>query len=241
MGGWLKISSLHRPFAWWKRCVLCLTATAVSETRLCTTCAARLRSIARPIKPEAKVTSLYRYRPPMRDLLLRAKVKSDHRALDLLAELVVTHPAALALAAWADDLIVCPSSLWGRLRGRLDVAFHIGTRIAAHVDRPVRSAPPHLYWRLRKRARHKRHAAEAGVHVPRPWRATFDHWQRRLHRELDRPLRLLIIDDVTTTGQTLRAVARHLPEEAEVRVLTLAAGQIKGLDDAFGLPRSGAV
>lgn len=220
-----------RPSAWrwWKTCVLCLVEPAGPiDAMLCHACRRRLDRLGRRVGSSAQITALFRYRTSMRDLILRAKVQSDHRALDLLTRLAVGHPAAIAVATWADVLIVCPSSLWGRARGRLDVAHHIAAGLGAKVGRPVLPGPPHLYWRVRKRAQHKQEIQSQGTRLdggpPWPWRRSLDGWVRRLNVDEEAGRRFLLVDDVVTTGQTLHSVAAHLPEGARFRALTLAKG-----------------
>ena len=178
---------------------------------------------------------LYRYEGLMRDLVWRAKIKDDHRALDLLLHCGLL-PKALAWGHWADLIIAAPSSLWGRLRGRLDVAYHLAHSVGRHVQKPVFPAPWHLYWRLSKNAQKRlseRHSGEQGS-SPSTWeRRHLGAWSRRLPVSPDPGgascVRILVVDDVLTTGSTLRRVGSALSKafclrgfRPELRALALA-------------------
>lgn len=223
----------------WNSCTLCglrpaqrpalRPSVSGGAPRVCADCAVDLRQLA--CRSRAGLLSLYQYRGSVRELVLRVKVQSDHQALDLLTDLFVTRAEVGRAGAWADAVMACPSSLWGRLRGRLDVGHALGLRVARLAGKPLLPAAPDLYWRLRKRAlvpnsgRHVTTAPPAwlrramGGRVER-WRASVLAVARD---EVAGP-RLLLVDDVVTTGQTLREVTEALPAGCRVRALTLAAG-----------------
>ena len=170
-------------------------------------------------------TSLYRYEGVVRGLVLRAKVQGDHRALVLLGELVRRSARVGEMAAWCDGVVAAPSSLWGRLRGRLDLAAYLAEVVAASVpaSRPLVPAPLHLFWRLRKHALLSRaERGEAGRRELPPWLVHVS--LRRFERHAGE--RLLLVDDVVTSGETLRSLRNALAEDGrQLRVLTLAAAK----------------
>lgn len=218
---------------WTPRCGHCyslLPLESSSGRRLCCVCADALATHALKPRSDAALTSLYQYRGLVRSFVLRAKVRSDHPTLDLLQALALRRPEAERAAQWADAIMACPSSLWGRARGRLDVAHHLAAGLACATGRPLVTAAPHLFWRLRKRARHK-HGNE-GRREPGPWPwsdRSNQRWDARWHARAFQ--RLLLVDDVVTTGHTLCTVIATIPQGCQVRALTFAAGA--GAQEAY--------
>lgn len=172
------------------------------------------------------IASRFRYEALARKLILRVKVQSDHRALKLLLQLAKEDASARQLASWADAVIVAPSSLWGRVRGRLDLAAELGQELADACQRPLIKAPWDLRWRWRKHARKKRAERQRQGRATRLCR----HWSRaRFEIQFQRTLasstgRILIVDDVVTTGATLKDLMASIKSPGrEVRLWTLAS------------------
>jgi predicted amidophosphoribosyltransferase len=236
--------------------------------RICGYCRDELDELRLPPRSRAPgsgvpgSTSLYRYEGLVRHLVLRAKVHGDRAALAFLVTLVVfgRAKAVAAAASWADAVIPAPSSLWGRLRGRLDLAYHMAAAVAALGGRPLLSAPFLLHWRLRKQAlqqrssrRLSRSAAQNAAPTAAPNAARWNVFPpQRLQRWSDHRFdlalaaialhptsspdvaesaippdlpALLLIDDVVTTGATLRRLSAAVAPSAprRVRALTFAA------------------
>lgn len=181
---------------------------------------------------------LYHYHGLMQTLIWRAKIRDDHRALDLLQSCALL-PKAITAGQWADVIVSAPSSLWGRLRGRLDLACHLAHALAQHVQKPLVPAPRHLYWRLSKNA-HKGSAERwAGATTALSTRRETRHllaWAQQLAVSPDnrgtRPMRILVVDDVVTTGSTLRRVGSALTKACQLhgirpqlRALALASSR----------------
>jgi len=175
------------------------------------------------VQLDGPLTSLYRYRGLVRRLLLRAKVQGDLQALALLAELAACHCACRKTLAPVQLIVPCPSSLWGRLRGRLDVAHHTAMRLAHVADTPLAPSPWHLYWRWHKRAqmRRARHGLiEVRPSLSRMAVASERAWQNR-HTKADDPSVVLLVDDVVTSGYTMMTTAAAT-KQANLRFLSLA-------------------
>jgi predicted amidophosphoribosyltransferase len=169
-------------------------------------------------------TALYHYEGSFRRLLLRVKVEGDLVALALLTSLALARPESAALAGWAEVVVAAPSSLWGRLRGRVDACHAVAAALAEAHGRPLAGAPWQLHWRTRKRAQIARGARIVSPEDPGRWGAALARgWlERRGPRLAGR--RVLLVDDVSTSGMTLletaAALARAGPEE--IRLLALA-------------------
>ena len=158
--------------------------------------------------PEGNLRACFEYRGLLRRLVLRAKVRGDQRATDLLLDLCVKHPSSLSLCQTADVLVAAPSSLWGRLRGRFDLAMLLALHLGTRHSLPVLPAPAHLYWRMTKSARLSREqrAKRASILPPRLIQRAKENWRASL-RALGPNPRLLLIDDIVTTGLTLKTTA----------------------------------
>ena len=201
----------------WRICVGCCSQRGLStippSSLLCVSCVDELNELrceARVIQlggpPLVDITGLYHYQGLVRRLILRAKIGGDLQALQLLLALVATHPARGGLLAWADGLMPCASSLWGRVRGRIDIAGQICSQ-QGDSSRPISLAPLHLHWRWRKHALlQRRQRVHSNQELP--------HWLRSVSNALcakalanANTTKLLLIDDVVTSGDTMRRTA----------------------------------
>lgn len=208
-----------------KMCISCFDSTdnSISSSRpnLCAACSTHLRKLARNQRKIAlgrwSCRSLFAYDDPIRSLVMRAKVQSDHQAITCIEQLFQSDCTARGLALWCDAIVTAPSSLWGRLRGRFDLAYFIAAALAESSDRPLLPAPRQLYWRIRKRARmQNRSIGEASKKI---------FVGGRCMPLTSSKQRLLIIDDIVTTGHTLMETASALESSSSVdlRFLTLAS------------------
>lgn len=160
--------------------------------------------------PALQEMSLYKYEAGLRELVLRAKIRGDHRALRSLQALFADHPLTQSLANWAQFIVPAPSSLWSRIRGRFDVAWLIAKELSVQSQVPIASAPRLLYWNIRKRALLGNRALSPDVYA------------HPLTPDPSAP-RFLIVDDVVTSGYTLMRVKQHMT--GHIRFLTLASAQ----------------
>jgi len=212
-------------------CTCCLQNQTPVGALLCSSCSARLAVIAlHPTEefPQNSVVSLYKYRKPLTKMIHRAKIRDDIPALRALTYLLASAPVSLTRAAWATHIMPAPSSLWGRLRGRYDIAWLAADTLARHAHKPLLEPPRHLYWRLRKQARlapGKRSALRTPApETAIPTSSTFTSSNPDAPSSRT-PAHLLIIDDVVTTGDTLRrlqSVLRRLYPNCQIKCLTLA-------------------
>ncbi len=152
------------------------------------------------------VQSILPYRGWFREQCLRAKVDSDFSALELLIELLCFSPM-ISLAMHDIDVITpVPSSLWGRINGRFDLAMAIADHLARVYQKKLVLLPNAKYfWRLVKRSRLSRHAKVANTRN-RPADEGSGEAKPTLRgkAQLGR-LRVLVVDDVVTTGFSLKS------------------------------------
>jgi predicted amidophosphoribosyltransferase len=183
---------------------------------LCQACAQEIWSLRLTRIPEFEsrtpVQALYSYDKLIRRLIWRAKIKDDHRALDALVSFGL-HPIALYEAKRADLIIPAPSSLWGRMRGRLDIAAHFAEALGNQTKTQVLPCPWHLHWRIKKNA--QRSASERRLKKPLSIRSISEKialsaWCKSMGQTASGARHILVVDDVVTTGTTLTQVGRCL-------------------------------
>jgi predicted amidophosphoribosyltransferase len=192
-------------------CLVCSELLAVSGDRLCLRCSSnleRLRLSAFDGERCREITSVFRYEEPLRSLVLKAKIRDDYLALNLLLDFFGSAPEVSELGIWCDAVMPAPSSLWGRARGRFDVAFMLARRVSVLLHRPLVTAPNHLYWRFKKRALEEKSSI-------------FQIGQTISESARFRRPKTLVVDDIVTTGFTLKRTASALVDH-EIRCLALA-------------------
>jgi predicted amidophosphoribosyltransferase len=152
---------------------------------------------------------LYQYQGELRRIVLQAKVKSDPRALALLVHLFLGIVDVHLLAKWADIIVPMPSSLWGRLRGRFDCAAVMAEAIAKEHAKPISKIDGLVWWRWRKQAFKGNYERECKMGQ------VGDNavWQDK---------KILLIDDVATTGATFSTIADMIGASCDIRGVALA-------------------
>lgn len=191
-------------------CCLCRCVELSREVYLCSEC---LHSFGNGLsRLRFGVRSLYPYHHEMRQLILGAKVKSRKRELFSLVELVVNHPKALSVAKEVDFVMPASSSLFSRLRGRYDIAWFLAEELGRKAGVPIRAPPLRLSFRVKKRAG----ALRKGE------RFQLVSYGKGLGEKEERKPRLLLVDDVFTTGFTLNLLAEALQQQFSLRFLTLS-------------------
>ncbi len=196
-----------------KLCIVCFHWRESKIPRVCDDCLSDFH----PGLVSSYSFAVYHYRADLRDLITRAKISGDLPALSLLTDLFLNCESVKRFGQWADLIIPAPSSLWGRLRGKYDIAYELAAALARQMTKPHRSAPCSLYWRLKKRSQQHR-KNDTNQFFPPP--------------QTEGQRKILLIDDILTTGRTLHEVAAFYPNDA-IQFLTLAsASGIQG----FGNP-----
>jgi predicted amidophosphoribosyltransferase len=170
---------------------------------LCPTCKWALR----PGRTRTSFCSLFRYEGLLRDLLLRAKVQNQPEALSALVGLCNTHTATQRAIEGVQYVMPAPSSLWGRVWGKADIPWHVAKALCRTYGTSFLSPPFALRWRWHKQAHRKRTKG-------------FFYFTHTPHSPFLPGL--LLVDDVATSGETLRRVAERLENRYRIYFLVLA-------------------
>ena len=163
----------------------------------------RLKIGLKYLERMAPVCSLYHYRHSIRSLVLNAKVSNEWRSVDACKQLMLNHPGLRDYLTGVEAVMPAPSSLWGRWRGRTDLAYILAQSISESFGVPMVLAPLKYYWRYQKRAR-----------IPGEIRrdhGTLGSLKKDYASNLTDSLGpYLIVDDVITTGHTLATLQAGL-------------------------------
>lgn len=151
-------------------------------------------------------------------LILKAKAKECWASFRLLLRIVLRDPMIAEWLGPADILIPAPSSLWSRLRGRIDLPLYLSQELAKKYQKDHYHVPGTLWWRWQKRALARGYY---DLRLP-PDRHTIPAKHPRLSMCIPEGARVVIMDDVITTGHTLREISARLPTKLNVRFLVLA-------------------
>ena len=187
-----------------KLCIVCYRWQASRIPKICDDCCVEFVAG----NQDEYSISLYHYQTVLRDLVRRAKIQGDMPAISLLIFLFLDAAQTTSLATWADVIMPAPSSLWGRLRGKLDIAFALASQLARVHGKPLQNSPHSLYWRLKKRSQQQDRGR--GYEIARNPPNALGY------------RRILLVDDVLTTGQTLHEIAAFFPDDS-IKFLTLAS------------------
>jgi len=148
-----------------------------------------------------------RYEGVARRFLLAAKVGGNREILDALGEQLVAALLATGFADGASAVVPVPAHVWRKLRRGFDPALDLARIVAASFDLPLRrgvltrSSWPGPASKRLSRARR----VEAALRVFRARRSAEGE-------------RILLVDDVMTTGATAAACARALARAGAVEV-----------------------
>lgn len=179
---------------------------------MCGTCLATVRpapQLAVPPGLDALFVP-FAYEGVVRELVARAKYRNRHAALSWLA-----HQMAITVAQGAPvDVVTWAPTTARRRRARgFDQAELLATAIASELHRPVR-------------ARLRRGAGAAQTGATRAARADAPIFvPTRTNGVRPRAEAVLLVDDVITTGATLRAAARALRGGGTVHVVGVTAAR----------------
>jgi predicted amidophosphoribosyltransferase len=188
-------------------CTLCetLAETLISPPWICTGCATALGGDSEPSYFRVgshQVTALFGYGATARQLILRAKTKNDTAALGVLLKL-----CAPRVADWMSNrptagwlVVPAPSSLWGRLKGRFDIALMAAESFFSR-DQILRSSLPGSFFRA-KRAGHNEITT---IDALSPLSGRFFIKNKDIFNRISTATHIVVVDDVMTTGFTMRS------------------------------------
>ncbi len=162
--------------------------------------------------------AFFSYESLMKQWIHRAKIANEEKSRTLLLELFTNSPAS-PWGQWCDVVIASPSSLWGRLRGRINLAGYLAHAMAVKHRKPLLDSPLLLQGRLYKRAQHHNISFSQRQESTTPWterlwatvyQKTDRTWVKKFNHISLEAFKVLIIDDVYTTGQTLQETAHKI-------------------------------
>jgi predicted amidophosphoribosyltransferase len=145
--------------------------------------------------------------------VLAAKVAGDLCAYEAIITEFVEYFASIAPVIANAIIMPMPSSLWGRIRGRIDLAHHMAKAVARMNSLPLVLPPWDLGWHLQKKSM-----------VDIDQRRVKEHSHRRKSRAIIQ--KLCVIDDLVTTGSSFLELADRM--NAKAIVLVSYAGNFSG-------------
>jgi len=151
----------------------------------------------------AKVDSLFWYRGTVRSLIIAAKVKNDISALKTLLQIYLAEIERKSGTLDFNYVMPCPSSLWSRIHGKIDVAWFLAENMARIYKIEFIRPPRRIYWNLKKRSQTER-PTDTSLVGPNSSITPIAPTCFQSH--------CLIIDDVVTTGTTLKRCIENAPK-----------------------------
>ena len=159
----------------------------------------------------------FAYEGVVRELVARAKYRNRHAALGWLAQEMTR---ALGPEAGTIDVVTWAPTTAQRKRQRgFDQAELLATCIASELGLPVRVRLKRIAGRAQT-GENRAVRAEGPQFVPVRRREHIEH-----HPVARRPESVLVVDDVVTTGATMRRAARELRNGGAHRVIGVAAAR----------------
>jgi predicted amidophosphoribosyltransferase len=159
--------------------------------------------------------SLFAYRDICRHLILGAKVRGDWHCLEYIRGEFRRLLLDRAEFSRVDYVAAAPSSLWGRLRLRINLAQYLVDDFCSIYPAKRLELPLAASLSLRKRARsHSKRWIVDEIKAPA---------KVKWHKYQDvKAKRVLIIDDIVTSGLTLSSIGVQF-SESDVQFLTFAS------------------
>ena len=212
-----------------RRCVVCGLTLEPAEQYLCASCSVRLprypiRSIG-DNEPLRKVWNFapiqygatllyYRHQSDFHNIIIRIKYKGGEQLGIRMGEWAATETARFGLAGKADVIVPVPSDSRRRKRRGYNQAELIARGMGRIMQLPVqdflvKKQSGTSQTKLDRTARHENTSGKYEAFIPENWKGK----------------RILLVDDVLTTGATIGNCAQALlaaDPSAEISIFTLA-------------------
>lgn len=147
---------------------------------------------------ESHVFSHYSYSTSIRKLILDTKITKNFSSLKFLCHQILESESLLQLSTLAENVMPCPSSLWSRSRGKFDIAGVLAKEISLKYGLNYCKPPWKLSFEIRKRA------------MLNP-KEKYSRAKEPIFKSVEKKYKnMLFIDDVITTGTTLRCLKSYL-------------------------------
>jgi predicted amidophosphoribosyltransferase len=199
---------------WPTRCVGC---AAVGRGRLCPNCRAglHLRPVSLPVRGLDGAVAASAYASALGSALRAAKYGHDRHTMRWLAAAFASQVGPWAAGASFDAVVPVPSPWTRRMRRGFSPAAVLARCLARAIGVPMRRP-------LRARPGPR----QARLDVVERW----ENPRRRLRGRGTSPARVLLVDDVITTGATAATAAAHLRDRGAHTVLaaTLCVAELRG-------------
>lgn len=153
---------------------------------------------------------------------MRSKVKNDAVAAGVICHIVkIALSSDVDFMPYAEHLIIpAPASTWGRVRGRFDLAELLVRTVFTH-DQIVQTLLPRLALKAKRAGRNAHDLSMPGRHSLNNKNFNVFNKIASLESLISGAKRILVVDDVMTTGLTMRTIFNQLKE--------LGAQSVEGL------------
>ena len=210
-------------------CVNCREALPRIAWATCQRCAARVPEIPGCV-PDCKhcrdhklqfdgTLTLGLYEGLLRDLVLKMKEDVSNRLAQVFGKLITLQWGEAIRALEPDAIVPIPMHAWRRLSRRANppvaLAATLGRQLGLRVEANL------LQWR-------RDASAQLGLSQPGRFRNMRGAIQVRRGFHLDAP-RLLLVDDILTTGATCSEAARVLKKSGAAEVTVVVVGRTTGV------------
>jgi len=177
---------------------------------LCFSCKKQIYHLSTNAKSSDLLTTLFSCQEPLRSLVISAKVERSWVASLHIKKIFLHSHEAKKLSQWADYITPAPSSLWSRAHLKYDLAYILAHHLAKKSSSKLHPPPWNSGWNIKKQSKKKTRRL-----VPTNEIITDNNQSGR---------KILLVDDVTTSGNTIQKLARYFPND-DVRALCLCSAQ----------------
>lgn len=220
-------------------CYFCLGLLSSLKRDVCEQCRSKVGqnkdSVSFFLESGEGCLSLFHYSSFARQLMAMVKIRSSYVIMAGMFHLGRQSQSLSHYLDGVDVIVPVPSSLWGRCRGKVDMASSWATWLSHEFGVLCHHLPRSFYfWRWRKRSLIKvdRRLKHDECDGKRNVNMTYKFGDLLNIRDENCTLRVLLVDDIVTTGASLATVSRALRgRNVHVKCLTLfAAGSFLGRD-----------